>query len=561
MYITLLSVISVGLLSLLLTLHIIKRYDHFLYTTSAQSLDQVTANIESELDAIAMLSDHLLSNPTIQSSLMTLNDAGDSISYTRAKKTAYDSIYYYLFANKNINSVTLVIDDTIINIGDTLSLSSATLEHLGTTALSQNGNYDWVAGELSEGQVICVREIRQKAYVSLRHLATLYICVDIDAIVSRSLSNQADKNFNFILFSGDSVITPTDSPYADASLQHLSTTESYMIQTVQNKKKFVVQGLLPNVKWRYLYFIDYDTIFQGIQTMKLQSAFIIIAVIVITLCLTNVLIKKILRYFQVLVTKMKHFQNGNLEPLLDTLNSFEEMDELGELNRKFDEMVISFNKLINDNYIKQLYLKDAQIKMLQQQINPHFLYNTLDSINWMAQNRGSDDIATMARSLGNLFRGTISQIDDFLPLSKELDFLQNYILIQSFRFKERLNFELQISEAYNALLVPKMIIQPLVENAIKHGVEDSFDPCTIRLTLDEYPDCYKIKVSNTCSVFEADLLQKIERNELVPGGTGVGLINIDTRLKLIFGERFGLSFYNENQMAVAVVTIPNDRND
>jgi two-component system sensor histidine kinase YesM len=194
--------------------------------------------------------------------------------------------------------------------------------------------------------------------------------------------------------------------------------------------------------------------------------------------------------------------------------------------------------------------------MLQQQINPHFLYNTLDSINWMAQNCGANEISIMARSLGNIFRGAINTSEDFISLDKELEFLNNYIQIQSFRFKQRLNYEMIISNGYKTLQIPKMILQPLVENAIKHGLEDSFEPCIIRVSIEETESIFQIKVSNTCSEFEPDLLQKLENKELIPGGTGVGLLNIDKRLKLIYGENYGLTFYNQDAMAIAVVSIP-----
>ena len=146
-------------------------------------------------------------------------------------------------------------------------------------------------------------------------------------------------------------------------------------------------------------------------------------------------------------------------------------------------MTKNVRSLQNQNYEKQLLLKDATIKMLQQQINPHFLYNTLDTINWMAQKYGVEDISVMAKSLGNLFRASINGQDDLIPLSEELSVLENYIRIQRIRFKDRLEFILEVPEDISSLCVPRLCIQPLVENALKHAMEYSDDICTIHVNI------------------------------------------------------------------------------
>lgn len=551
-----LSITIVGVLSIMITANTIKRYDHLLYETNANFLDKVVSDIETDIDAISIMTEHMISNDLLQSNLMTMMDTSDSPTFYRAKKNVYESISYYYFSNKNITSIAVILGNTVINSGDSLDLSSEDIKYLETMAISKYGNCFWYVGNATGGKIVCVRQVRQKAFVSLRHLGTIIICIDIEDMVSKALSKIESNDYNFVLFDDDTLITPKNSPYELVYRNLIKHAEPYRIQSIQNSKKFIVRGSLPNTKWNYLYFTNYDSIFKGIQTLKFQSAIIIIAAIISSIFLANLIIKKILYYFQILSSKMKHFECGNFEPMATQLNYSAQKDELAQLNQKFDEMVVNFNKLIKDNYIKQLSIKDAQIKMLQQQINPHFLYNTLDSINWMAQSCGAEEISIMARCLGKIFRGTINNNEDFITLDKELEFLNHYIQIQTFRFKQRLNYEMNISDAYRNLQIPKMILQPLVENAIKHGLENSFDPCTIQLSIEEIKGIYQIKVSNTCSEFEENLLEKIESKELIPGGTGVGLTNIDRRLKLIYGENYGLTFYNEEAMAVAVVSIP-----
>ncbi len=222
-------------------------------------------------------------------------------------------------------------------------------------------------------------------------------------------------------------------------------------------------------------------------------------------------------------------------------------------------MTKSVKVLRDENYDKQLLLRDATIRMLQQQINPHFLYNTLDTINWMAQKYGADDISTMARSLGNLFRISITGQEELIPLAEELSFLDNYIQIQNIRFKDRLNFEMNIPNDISHIQIPKLCIQPLVENALKHSMEYSDQMCRIRVTLQERDHDYQIQVANTGSQFEENLIWKIEHREITPQGSGVGLTNINSRLKLLYGDAYGLTFYNQEGMAVVMLTIPKER--
>ena len=222
-------------------------------------------------------------------------------------------------------------------------------------------------------------------------------------------------------------------------------------------------------------------------------------------------------------------------------------------------MTHSVKVLRDENYDKQLLLRDSTIKMLQQQINPHFLYISLDTINWMAHKYGADDISMMGRSLGNLFRASIAGQKDIFPLSEELEVLNDYIRIQEMRFKDRLNFELEVPENISHIFVPKLCIQPLVENALKHAMEATDEMCCIRVTIREMEQDYQIKVSNTGSIIDPDLLSKIENKEIQPQGSGVGLVNINSRLKLIYGNNYGLNFYNKSGMAVVMLSIPKEQ--
>lgn len=278
--------------------------------------------------------------------------------------------------------------------------------------------------------------------------------------------------------------------------------------------------------------------------------------------LVQAVFRHVLKHLDFLVEKIRCFGNG--EPVPEDQREYDYVnrrDEIGQLHGNFDEMTKSVKVLRDKNYNKQLLLRDTTIKMLQQQINPHFLYNTLDTINWMAQEYGADDISTMVRSLGNRFRASITGESDIIPLTDELAVLDNYIQVQKIRFKDRLVFELVVPEDISHIFVPKQYIQPLVENALKHAMEYTDEIYTIRVTVQEREDSYRIKVANTGSQFEEDLLWKIEHRQITPQGSGVGLVNIDSRLKFLYGDHYGLTFYNKDGMAVVMLSSPKERGD
>lgn len=140
-----------------------------------------------------------------------------------------------------------------------------------------------------------------------------------------------------------------------------------------------------------------------------------------------------------------------------------------------------------------------------------------------------------------------------------MEIVESYILIQKFRYEERLVFENEIDKSWYDFLMPKMVLQPLIENAIFYGLELNVDECRIILTGEEKDGCLHFYVKNTESEFEENILEKLENEEIRPHGNGVGLLNIDKRMKIQFGPEYGLRLYNEEEYAVAELVMPKAR--
>ena len=193
-----------------------------------------------------------------------------------------------------------------------------------------------------------------------------------------------------------------------------------------------------------------------------------------------------------------------------------------------------------------------------EQLNPHFLYNTLDLIYWDAKVAGQDNICTITDALGSLLRASLSKRRETVPLREELELTDSYMEIQRQRFGERLVYKKQIDEQLLMQAVPFMCLQPLLENAVRYGVENSAVPCRVCLKAAREGGDILLTVMNEASSFPDNLLSRLESGELKPQSHGIALVNIQTRIQLLYGEGYGLSFanaQNEECEETAAVTV------
>ena len=189
--------------------------------------------------------------------------------------------------------------------------------------------------------------------------------------------------------------------------------------------------------------------------------------------------------------------------------------------------------MIHENYEKQLLIRDTKYKMLQAQINPHFLYNTLNAINWMIRAGENKDTSKMVMELGKLLRASFAK-DPVTSVKEEVETLRSYTIIQKFRYKERVEFVIEESGNLEQYQMPRMILQPLVENAINYGVELMATKCLIKVQVLEKKDEIYLSVYNDGPGMEKKRLEEVRAGTAVPQGNGIGLKNIRERIQMFF---------------------------
>lgn len=254
-------------------------------------------------------------------------------------------------------------------------------------------------------------------------------------------------------------------------------------------------------------------------------------------------------------------------------------DEVGRLGISFNYMIEKINQLVSELNANIEALKEekenvrqvqaqkrkAELKALQAQINPHFLYNTLNTITWQAADQGAKEISILSNSLGKFFRISLSKGKEVITLRDELEHAASYLRIQKVRYKEKINYEIQVPEDVKELYVIKLVLQPLVENSIYHGIKLKEEPGHIRISIErqmsenEIPTL-KICVEDDGEGIEAERLAVIRKglaSGYISQDAGYGIYNVNERIKLYYGDAYGLDLESEHQKGTrAVITIP-----
>lgn len=248
---------------------------------------------------------------------------------------------------------------------------------------------------------------------------------------------------------------------------------------------------------------------------------------------------------KILSNAMQDIRMGKMETSI-TLNGD---DELSSLADDFNGMVQEINSLMKKIYQQQKEEGQRELQVLQSQINPHFLYNTLDTLQWKALEYNAVELSEMIVSLSSFFRISLSKGKEIITLEKELEHVKNYLFIQQFRYNDILNYEINCDPKFYSYQLPKIIIQPLVENAIYHGIKPKLISGTVKVSVFEEENFLNIVVEDDGVGISSGKLRGIRRNlEEHFSGNNYGLYNVNRRLFLHYGQDSKISITStENQ--------------
>lgn len=334
------------------------------------------------------------------------------------------------------------------------------------------------------------------------------------------------------------------------------------IQETQGGTLTVIQPF-PDNDWRIVASISLNELYKQYDVSDRLILYIAITCALIFILLSVILSSQITKPIIELSRVMRKNKSHHL---VTAKKELERTDEIGILYTEYNRMIQSLNDYIKDSYQNKLISLDSQMKALEAQINSHFLYNTLESINSIAEIEEVESIAIMTKSLGDMFRYSIKTDSELVAVEDELAHVNNYLTIQKIRFEDKIDFHFEIDPRLLDLRMLKLILQPVIENALYHGIENTRKKGTIGITVRETDEDIVFEVKDNGAGMSPEQLYKIRSvlaeppkfNELGQRDKrSIGLKNVHSRIVLYYGEPYGLSLKSQKDAGTTVhIRIP-----
>jgi len=391
----------------------------------------------------------------------------------------------------------------------------------------------------SHNKIIFAKIIKNSS--TFRDIGILILGIDEQKFretIDPAFSNGAEV---FLVSKQGEILTSTDNGAAGQMAETWPLLESARRETGQ---WIVSESRSEDNGWTTVVIQRKELLLEDIKRIRLLTIATTLVCFLFGVIMAGWLSSTVVKPIGKLLISMKALQKGDFTQQVPVRGK----DELAQLGRGYNIMVQRIKELIDDVYQSKIRLREAELKTLQAQVNPHFLYNTLNTICWTAQKRGQHDLADMVYSLSQVFRLSLSDGRDLIPLRDELELVRNYLSIQQARFQPRFAFELDVPPSLFEVPVPKLSIQPLVENAVIHGIEPLGGNGFVQVRAYSDRSGVHLEVQDNGAGIPADKLAAL-LNALqssgpkgrgpAPEGQRIGwaLLNIQERLSLKYGEK------------------------
>lgn len=521
------------------------------YVTSKQSVaqaDETVSNyifsIKSKLDNLCIETDKCTDAASLQKVISTAARLEDDIYCVSVYDMQGNVLSNGNNTDENIKDglTDLSFDKSVYsNLKDGYAISQP---HVNT--LYQN-KYPWVV------------TIAKKEY---SNLFSQQVFVAIDFKFS-SIAKYIDKvsigqrGYCYIVNSKGQIIYHPQQQMLFSGLKEENTFEISELSDGIHRKKDNIYNIssLDSCNWKIVGVSFNDEITQAVKSQVVVGLiFALLFSAFMSAVIYFLLSRTVTRPVRRLVASMQKF-----EKQAETFEYKADMSNVAEfqtLSTSFEHMVLMIQSLVEKVHNEEIVLRKTELKALQAQINPHFLYNTLDSIQWMCEQDNSKDAVKMVGALAKLFRISISHGNEFIAISDELKHAESYLIIQSYRYKNQFTYSFDVDKSVLDCMCNKITIQPFIENAIYHGLDRMVDEGEIKIIVERRgKDIAIIVKDNGLGMTEEQCKAVLQKGR--SDSKGIGVKNVDDRLKIYFGEKYGITIDSELDVGTTVtIKIP-----
>ncbi len=392
----------------------------------------------------------------------------------------------------------------------------------------------------------------------------LEVAVKEEELFSGMYSLEQDEWKGFVSDT-DEVIKGQKFPYPqlESEIQTLMETVGsngdYQYKQVKSEghEYLIAVRRIEALSGNYLFVVNTDERLQDMSTRQIQVMISMVLLFVAMILLINLTVNRLLRKFYETIKVVRTIRDGNIDTRIPDLGT----DEIGDLNRQINKMLDRIQELMKENIDREVLIKNTEIKALQNQINSHFIYNVLESIKMMAEIDEEYLISDAVTELGELLRYNMKWVSYNVTVRDEIKYIKNYIQLMNLRYDFEIVLNVKIEEALYNQEIPKMSLQPIVENAICHGIVETVEDAVIYIKAVSYQDRFEISITDSGMGMSEEQLLKLEQKvqgkiEASGGaGNGIGLKNVQDRIRMQFGEPYGLKFYSKEKCYTKVCVI------
>lgn len=526
-------------------------------TSSKEINKQIILNFENYIASVIDTADYI-QQKTIELGLKNQNYFLEDVFIQAADvQTDIESIVLIDFAGREIvnSSFKDITDDDVTQKDWYLDVVSVDLIYHFSSPHQQD------ILKNSTAEVITVTKIIDYYVGGLKSSAILVIDINTSSIVQLTETTNLGEGGHIVILNDDDSLI-----YSDLENCQTNQCESLAIArdifrgqsvTINGLSMYVNANTLQDTRWVLATFINTELIEQTGRQNLIILVIITISTLVVTLVVTSLIANGISKPINRLKDHMQLIESGDFYQSIEISGQ----KEVIVLAHSFNAMIEEIRSLMEKVLTEQKEKRKTEFQALQNQINPHFLYNTLDSIVYLSENKLNDKVVEMVVALSKFFRISISRGENIIPLKEEIEHARNYLLIQKIRYNEKFDFKFEVQDEVLAYKVVKLSLQPLIENAIYHGINTEYNSgmITIRaflkddkLILEVEDDGYGIPDEEI-----EELYQSIKYGEL---SKSVGLRNVYQRLKIYYGEAFDFIIESElDEKTIFRLSIPQER--